>query len=98
MPWTRLDPTEIIPHLHFVHGPADQDDAAHAERDMERLRRALLTGEFIAVQDEFAETRSVCRWGACSSAPKPRRPNTWGARPKGHDAFRVDANYDPDRP
>lgn len=66
MPWTRLDPTEIIPHLHFVHGPADQDDAAHAERDMERLRRALLTGEFIAVQDEFAETRSVCRWGGSS--------------------------------
>ena len=52
MPWTRLDPAEIIPHLHFVHGPADQDDAAHAERDMARLRRALLTGAFIAVQNE----------------------------------------------
>ena len=52
MPWTRLDPVGIIPQLRFVHDPASPDDEAQAEQAMAHLRTALLTGNYVAVQDE----------------------------------------------
>lgn len=52
MPWTRLDPAGVIPQLRFVHDPASPDDKAQAEQAMAHLRTALLTGDYIAVQDE----------------------------------------------
>jgi len=52
MPWTRLDPAGIIPHLRFKIVPATQDDEALSEQAMAHLREALLTGRYIAFQNE----------------------------------------------
>jgi len=56
MPWTRLDPVALIPHLRFECDPASPDDDALAQKAAVRLREALLTGEYIAVQNEEGRT------------------------------------------
>jgi hypothetical protein len=56
MPWTRLDPVALIPHLRFECDPASPDDDALARKANARLREALLTGEYIAVQNEEGRT------------------------------------------
>lgn len=56
MPWTRLDPAALIPHLRFEHDPASPDDKALAEKAAAHLRNALLAGEYVAVQDEQGRT------------------------------------------
>ncbi len=56
MPWTRLDPAALIPHLRFECDPASPDDDALAQKATVHLREALLSGEYIAVQDEAGRT------------------------------------------
>lgn len=56
MPWTRLDPAGLIPQLRFVHDPASPDDKALAEKATAHLRNVLLTGDYIAVQNEEGRT------------------------------------------
>jgi len=56
MPWTRLDPAGLIPQLRFEHDPASPDDEALAKKATTHLHEALLTGEYIAVQDETGRT------------------------------------------
>jgi len=56
MPWTRLDPAALIPHLRFECDPASPDDDALARKATAHLREALLSGEYIAVQNEEGRT------------------------------------------
>lgn len=56
MPWTRLDPVALVPHLRFECDPASSDDDALAQKATAHLREALLAGEYIAVQDEAGRT------------------------------------------
>ncbi len=56
MPWTRLDPATLILHLRFVHDPASPDDKALAEKATAHLRKALLMGEYVALQNEEGRT------------------------------------------
>ena len=56
MPWTRLDPIALIPHLRFVHDPASPDDKALAGKATAHLQDALLAGEYIALQNEEGRT------------------------------------------
>jgi len=56
MPWTRLDPAALIPHLCFECDPTSPDDDALARKATAHLREALLTGEYIAVQNEEGRT------------------------------------------
>lgn len=72
MPWTRLNPAVVVQQLRVQHGPGDE---AAAEQALAHLRAALLSGA-IAVQNEVAETRIVCRWAGRLSASKMRRPST----------------------
>ncbi len=56
MPWTRLDPATLVPHLRFECDPASPDDDALARKATAHLREALLTGKYIAVQNEEGRT------------------------------------------
>ncbi len=56
MPWMRLDPAALISHLRFECDPASPDDDALARKAIAHLREALLTGEYIAVQNEEGRT------------------------------------------
>ncbi len=57
MPWMRLDPAALIPHLRFECDPASPDDDALARKAIVHLREALLTGEFygVALSNLFSE-------------------------------------------
>jgi len=56
MPWTRLDPAALVLHLRFECDPASPDDDALARKAIAHLREALLTGKYIAVQNEEGRT------------------------------------------
>ena len=53
MPWTRLNPTAVIQQLRAEHGPGDEDIAEQALR---HLREALLSGVYIAVENNDGDT------------------------------------------
>ncbi len=61
MPWMRLDPAALIPHLRFECDPASPDDDALARKATAHLRKALLTGKFygVALSSHFDETASA---------------------------------------
>ncbi len=56
MPWTRLDPAQVARHLRADHDPALQAGEALAEQALGHVRAALLSGEYVAVQDEAGHT------------------------------------------
>lgn len=56
MPWTRLDPAGLVPHLRFEHDPTNSDEEALAEQATAHLRNALLNGKYVAVQNEQGQT------------------------------------------
>jgi len=56
MPWRRLNPAGLIPQLRFEHDPANPNDEALAAQATAHLRKALLTGEYVAMQNESGHT------------------------------------------
>lgn len=53
MPWTRLNPTMVVQHLRAEHGPGDEDVAGQA---LAHLRDGLLSGVYVAVEDDRGHT------------------------------------------
>lgn len=53
MPWRRLNPAAVAEHLRAQCEPAD---AAVAEQALAHLRAALLSGMYIAVENEKGRT------------------------------------------
>jgi len=56
MPWRRLNPAGLIPQLRFEHDPTNPEDKALAVQATAHLREALLTGEYVAMQNESGHT------------------------------------------
>jgi len=53
MPWMRLNPAAVIQQLRAEHGPGDENAA---EQALAHLREALLSGVYIAVEDDEGHT------------------------------------------
>ena len=53
MPWTRLNPAAVVQQLRAEHGPGDE---GAAEQALAHLRDALLSGAYIAVEDDQGHT------------------------------------------
>ena len=53
MPWMRLNPVLVVQQLRAEHGPGDE---ANAEQALEHLRAALLSGVYVAVENERGHT------------------------------------------
>ena len=53
MPWTRLNPAVVVQQLRAEHGLGDEDAA---EQALAHLRAALLSGVYIAVENERGHT------------------------------------------
>lgn len=53
MPWTRLNPAVVVQQLRAQHGPGDRDAA---EQALAHLRAALLSGAYIAVENDQGHT------------------------------------------
>ena len=53
MPWTRLNPTVVVQQLRASHGPGDED---LAEQALAHMRQALLSGTYVALEDESGHT------------------------------------------
>ena len=56
MPWTRLDPAGVIQHLRAEWDRAAPDGEDLAEQALAHLRKELLSGRYIAVQDGQGRT------------------------------------------
>ena len=53
MPWMRLSPAAVVQQLRAQHGPGDEDAA---EQALAHLREALLSGAYIAVENDEGHT------------------------------------------
>ena len=53
MPWTRLNPAVVVQQLRAGHGPGDEE---LAEQALAHLRQGLLSGAFVAVEDDTGHT------------------------------------------
>ena len=53
MQWTRLDPAMVVQQLRAEHGPGDEDVA---EQALAHLCKALLSGAYIAIEDDRGHT------------------------------------------
>ena len=53
MPWTRLNPTVVVQQLRASHGPGDKD---LAEQALAHMRQALLSGTYVALEDDSGHT------------------------------------------
>ena len=53
MPWTRLNPTVVVQQLRASHGPGDED---LAEQALAHMRQALLSGTYVALEDDSGHT------------------------------------------
>ena len=56
MPWTRLDPAGVIRHLRAEWDRAAPGGEDLAEQALAHLREELLSGRYIAVQDNHGHT------------------------------------------
>lgn len=53
MPWVRLNPALVVQQLSVEHGSGDADAA---EQALAHLRRALLSGAYVAIEDDRGRT------------------------------------------
>ena len=53
MPWMRLSPAAVVQQLRAQHGPGDENAA---EQALAHLREALLSGAYIAVENDEGHT------------------------------------------
>ncbi len=53
MPWMRLEPAAVVRQLRAEHGPGDEDAAKQA---LAYLSAALLSGEYVAVENDKGHT------------------------------------------
>lgn len=53
MPWTRLNPATVVQQLRASHGPGDED---LAEQALAHMREALLSGTYVALEDDSGHT------------------------------------------
>ena len=53
MPWMRLSPAAVVQQLRAQHGPGDEDAA---EQALAHLREALLSGAYVAVENDEGHT------------------------------------------
>ncbi len=52
-PWTRLNPTVVVQQLRASHGPGDEE---LAEQAVAHLRKALMNGTYVALEDGSGHT------------------------------------------
>ena len=53
MSWMRLNPAMVVRQLRAEHSPGNEDAASQA---LAHLRTALLSGEYVAVEDDEGHT------------------------------------------
>ena len=56
MPWMRLNPAKVVQQLRAGCGLAGQDGEDLAEQALAHVREELLSGRYVAVQDDLGRT------------------------------------------